>query len=517
MNTLPPELHLMIFQLLSVQDTVRLRLVSKKWYHLLNCLKHQQLAILDVSDPEVDYYQFRPLKTVHTVECRDEYLLLTTPIPALFRSVRKLSTHFYSERILSLTKFYNSFTELEELTCYHQSYVGSTIILNLQHLNKLTIENSYNSCYFDLRTPHLTHLVVSNFSSCDLYYPERLRQLEANLYDQDRIDFGQLKNLQFLNITGDDWSIITNSFLITLANLKELHFEADTFLNRDTLNSNFNYRRDGLRLYLFGFDIDKNVEIREEEDFPNGDEKHVSNFIVRNYEKTADTVYHRLGVDYNELIATGLKKNFFVKFPKLATVKLSDKIEDEEALLHFLTKTEPETFSMENSLLSQTILHRITRQCQQIRQLELKKLNLDVNCPEFDFVFEMENLEVIRAHQTISMTFLLNAFQRCKQMTEVRFIIDDLDDASFNLYEVSLVSHVVADEINDFLESYMFFDSNAAFFHFLAALQKETQRSSKPDDLRELIFLINDYKHNKTLVDREVRKLFKSQVFYVYS
>ena len=244
----------------------------------------------------------------------------------------------------------------------------------------------------------------------------------------------------------------------------------------------------------------------------------MSKFIARNYEKSAETIYFKFDVNYNELLArNALKKNFFAKFPRLATVKLSDKIDDEEALLEFLTKTEPETFSMENSLLSQPLLQRIALQFNRLRRLELKNLNLDVMRPEFDFIFEMENLEEIQAYQQISMDFLLKAFQKCRNMMEVRFIIDDLDDASFNLHEVSLFSRVTIEEILNSVESYIRFDSKAEFFYFLRALRKESQLSNKPNDLRGLIFLINDYYHNKMLVDREVRRLQKNEVFYVYS
>lgn len=505
----------MIFELLPVHDTLRLRLVSKKWYCLLSALKHKRLSILDCSDEEiVYYYSDRPVKTVHTVECRDEYLLLDAPVPPMLRNVRQLTAYFYSERIVEISHFYNQFTQLEELTCYHQSYVANTIILNLQHLKKLTIENDCNN--FDLRTPCLNHLVVSNYSSCELYYPDRLRKLEANLYDYSQIDFNQLKNLEFLNITGDDWTLITNSFLITLSNLKELHFEADTMLNRENLQSNFTYRRSGLRLYLFGFDIDRNVAIVDEEDFPHGKEETNSKFILRNYEKTASTVYYKLKIDYNVLVKDGLKKDFFSKFRRLSAVKISEKVEDEEALLNFLTKTEPSKLSIENCLPSQGILQRIALQCT-IRDVELKNVGLDVMQPEFDFIFQMENLEAIRAYQQISTSFVLKAFQLCKHLSEVRFIIDDLNDASFALSEVSLISQFVHEELDDYLESYIYFESNAEFLHFLAALQKESELCSKPDDLRQLIFLINEYKHNKTLKDREVRRLLKNQVFYVYS
>ena len=367
MNSLPPELQLMIFDLLPVEDTIRLQLVSKQWYCLLNSLKHQHLKIVGVQDfrePDCP-----PLKTVYTVNCIENNLLITT-LPPLFRSVKKLTTHFYSEQIIDLTQFYNQFRELEELTCYNYSYVCNTIILNLQHLNKLTID-CFEYSLFDLRTPHLTHLCIWDFGNCYLYFPDRLRRLETMFFGKI-FDFFQLKKLNFLRILGANWWAITNSLLINLSSLKELHFGATAFPNRDTLNSSFTYRRDGLRIYLYGFDIDQNVEADEK--FPYGDEKSVSKFIIKNYEKTAEKVLHcdQFRVEYNELIKAGLKNDFFLKFPKLKAVKIIEKVEDEEALLEFLTKTKPSIFSMENTLLTQKILHKITLNCE-IRELELMK------------------------------------------------------------------------------------------------------------------------------------------------
>ena len=512
MNSLPEELHLMIFKLLPVQDTIRLRLVCKKWYRLLNFLRHEYLIIVAAQDCE--NYLFKPRKTVHTVECVDD-VFLTTPIPLLLRSVKRLTAYLYSEKIINITPFLNQFTELEELTCYKSSYNIDLIILNLQHLNKLTIESDY--CLFDLRTPRLTHLEILNFKDCDLYYPDRLQRLETDSYRKENFDFCLLKNLEILRTSQYNWSDITSNFLNKLRSLKELHFEAETFLSRDILNSHFTYRRDGLKLYLCGFDIHQNVE--EDINFPHGDENSVSKFIVRNYEKTAEEVLHcvDLRVDYNELIKAGLKKDFFVKFPRLGRVMLTDKVADEEALLEFLTKTQPSTFSMKNFLLNQKIFSQIASCCG-IRELELINLDLDAVCLEFDFIYEMKNFETITLHQPISIDFLLKAYQVCKEMVEVNFEFKR-DSAFFGRRQVSLSSFVAFDDINQNNENLwveLYFDSDQAFLHFLGALRKEPQLGRSSNYLRELIFLINDLKYNEMLVGREVRRIVKNELFIVH-
>ena len=515
MNSLPLELHLMIFELLPVQDTVRLRLVSKKWYHLLNSLKHQHLTIVGTQDPEKRYYPAG--NTIHTIKCIDDYLLIT-PIPPLLRSVKQLKTYFYSEIIIDLTRFYNQFRELEDLTCYNYPNICNTIILNLQHLYKLNID-CYRHSPFDLRTPRLTHLMVWDFAICDLYFPDRLQRLETTIFNDEKFNYSLFKNLEFLSATGGDWTFLTNTFLISLSTLKEIHFSTESFPNRETLNSIFTYRREGLRIYLCGFDIDQNIE--EDENFPRGDSKSVTKFIVKNYEKTADKVYgyDNLRVEYNELIKAGIKKDFFVKFPSLNAVQLIEKVEDEEALLEFLTNTKPLNFTMENTLLSQTILCRIGSHCE-IRALNLMKMDLDIMCPEFDFIYKMESLEWILINQSISLDFLIKAFKVCKRMRSVEFeCVARREFASFNMKQVWLYLVVVDDEINEVHEGLwteLFFDSDAAFFQFLSALRKDPQLSPKPN-FNKLIFLINEIKHNERLVNREIRRLFKNEVLYVHN
>ena len=212
MNSLPPELHLMIFKLLPVKDTIRLQLVSKQWYRLLNSLKHQRLTITNVGGN-----RFWPIKSVHMVNCIDTDRLIM-PMPPLLRSVRKLTTCFYFEKI-DLTRFCNQFTEMEELTCYSYCFGNDdTIILNLQHLKKFTFKY-FDYSTFDLRTPRLTHLVVLAFGNCNLYFPDRLRRLETNYFDRE-VDFSQFKNLEFLCLEEECWPSITNSLLIKLSSLK---------------------------------------------------------------------------------------------------------------------------------------------------------------------------------------------------------------------------------------------------------------------------------------------------------
>src|SRR4051812_7007930 len=119
MDLLPPELIVKIFEFLPVRDTIRLRVVCKQWYHLMNYLKHRSLTVFHENMLDDDMNDLRPLKSADWLKCKDEDLLLASPLPPMLNRVRKLSTYLYSETIIDLSKFYNQFERLEELTCYH--------------------------------------------------------------------------------------------------------------------------------------------------------------------------------------------------------------------------------------------------------------------------------------------------------------------------------------------------------------------------------------------------------------
>lgn len=523
MDSLPSELHLMIFQFLPVSDTIRLRLVSKNWNHLLNCVKHRSLAVFD-QDPdgmlsfacdECHYDEFWELEPADSVECKNENLLLTAPLLPMLRSVQKLTTHFYSQTIVKMSKFYNRFRELEELTCFHYfDFLGAydfsdmTIILNLPRLNKLIVRKA-DSSRFDLRTPCLTHLEIISLSQCDFYYPDRLKRLESSLNDHHLIDFTKFTGLELLIVNGNDSEFLTNYFLSTLKSLKKLHFTAGNWLSRDTVN--LSYRRDGLKLYLFGFDFDKPLEILEEK-FPYGTEEEETRVIVRNYEKTAEIVYFWIWIEYNELTRTGFSPNFFTKFPRVDSIKVNGEVEDEDALLEFLLQAKPQGFVMENHLLSPRFLNRFALQCNFIQYIRLKNLPLDTTHSQFEFILKMKSLTVIKIlHQkpwTPDLDFLVRLFEHCKRLSEVYFSIEhNYDGCSFSPYWLSFR--------NDSVYTNLKTKNKTDLLHVLRALQRET-KSNQLTSLAELVFLIENHKHYQFLLEDHARKLLRGELYYIY-
>lgn len=515
MDSLPPELSLMIFELLPVRDALRVMLVCKSWNRLANCLRQRSLTVFDQKPDTISSSFFWVPDINDSLECRDENRLLIIPLSPMFRSIRKLKTRFYSMTLVEMSQFYNQFENLEELSCSHYYDVSQPIILNLQHLKKLSIKH-YSK--FDLRTPCLTYLKVFVFRYVLLYYPDRLRTLKTNFYMGDQIEFNQLTNLEQLIVPNDDWGFITNESLATMRKLKELHFATYVFEDRETLVPNFTYRRKGLRLFQFGFDIDQNLEVLEEE-IEYFWKRDTTNFIVRNFEKTADTVHHRFEVDYNELARNGLAdRRITDKFRKLTLVKASGPVDDENAVLEFLMQARPRIVRFEDALMSQRFLDQFALQCRFIRRIEFKNSNVDITGPAFEFVLKMkESLTSIKIHQQVSLDFLVKAFEQCLQLRDVCFLNRDRFYASFSSFDLDLYTvKIGADGSEQVFRCCFTPRTQTDLYHFLRSLRAELKPNNRRTHVDTLIFLVNNYKRNQRLLADLVGKLVRGELYYIY-
>lgn len=510
---LPPEIILKIFGYLPVYDAIQLKLVCKQWYQLAASLKQHSLVLHSKALIEDDLFA-KPLKGPDWVQYKDEDLLLANPLPPMLNRVRKLSAYFCSDLIVDVSKFYNQFERLEELTCHHLYHlIHPVITLNLAHLRKLTTGDDFTH-RFELHTPSLVHLEVYSLFAAFLHFPEKLKRLQASLHDFHLVDFDKLINLEVLIVTGSDWSsirdLIINSFLATHKNLKEIHFRFDLLHNGGQL-LDATYRRPGLKLYASGFDIDQRLEVVIEEKFPHGSEEDVSRFLARNYEKAAQTVYFPLRVEFNELARNGLETILPARFPRLLAVKTDGRVEDENALLKFLVETNPSKFLMANQLLSQTLLTQLG--CTSIQKMEFKNLNLDIACPEFHFIFKMNNLSHLKIDQRICFDFLVQAFERCEGLTAVEFEANRCY-GGFRCTFLFLRSGT-----NNFLQefgAYLRSQDKAELCYFLRHLRRQVKLDPKLENIRELIYWIQNYKNNFRLVKSEVTKLIRNEVFHIY-
>lgn len=97
----------MIFKLLPIKDTIHLKRVSKKFYHILSNLRPENLTI----SLKTDYYdnclsQIDPFRnytyTYDLIENYNEDLLLSSKLKLnlIFKNLKKLSTFFYSKTLI---------------------------------------------------------------------------------------------------------------------------------------------------------------------------------------------------------------------------------------------------------------------------------------------------------------------------------------------------------------------------------------------------------------------------------
>lgn len=260
-----------------------------------------------------------------------------------------------------------------------------------------------------------------------------------------------------------------------MKSLRELHFSAERWLTRETMN--LSYRRDGLKLYLFGFDIDQAVEVFEDGHFPYSTEENESRVLSRNYARTAETVYQSFWIEYNQLTGTGLDKGFFAKFPRIALLKVNGQVEDEGALLEFLMSETAQICDRKSSFES-TI-----SESNFIRRIELNNLHLT----ESEFIFKMKNLVKIEIRPPqISLDFVMQAFEHLNQLNELQFLNgENLGGCRFSPHSLFLG---LEDEENYFYTG-LRLRSRTDLFYILCGLQRELKSNN---DLKEMHLLVEN-------------------------
>ena len=360
----------------------------------------------------------------------------------------------------------------------------------------------------ELNTPELFELTVRNLSCCQFKYAHKIRILEVELFDYERVNFNQFANLELLIVTGNYWQFITNSFLQKFSRLKEVHFQAFTFLNRETLA--FTYRPNDPKRYLFGFDTEMNIESNDEFRWSNvGAETDMTKFLLKNYDKTANRIYYKFRIDYNELTRNTVPKNFFEKLSEFSGVFVKDRIDDEAKLINFLEQTKTNQLSIENSPLTSTFFDRMVSRCSFIQKLDLKDFN--IMSDNYEFMFKMENLIQITLYHKISFNFLVRIFEGCKYLSEVTFTIDDSNYATFCSRYVDLFSRVQSGD--EFLDCEEDFRSKEAFMNFLKEMKSKMKCVDGFVDLSSVIFTMHEDKARDFMIDLMVKKLFENETF----
>ena len=239
-DDLPVEMVYELFRHLNPKDLTACCTVNKRWHSIYAAFKLDRLFIV---------HNFHRFFELHLVKWRfpdrkvEEHELVHSAMfgrlldKPLLSNLKHLALTGYP--LLFQLEIVNNLTQLVHLEIHHLYGVDSDLNLNLPNLKALVI---YYMCYryrLSIDCPKLSLLVYSeipNQSLLDVKQPETIKKLVTNMVGSKLVRF---KNVQCL--VALELNVINQSTLLSLPNLKELHFNQ----NFDCALKQFDFRKVG--------------------------------------------------------------------------------------------------------------------------------------------------------------------------------------------------------------------------------------------------------------------------------
>lgn len=426
MERLPLEMYLEIFSLLNLKDVLTCKLVSKRWYQIVNYLKVNRLVV----SARLNGYPYPYPNEVQ---------------PALFSAQ-------FDKRILERLKYLKiAFDdklckfELTKLSRFQQlieleidcSPTGSHT-LSLPSLRRFALVQYNYFASLSIEAPRLTSLCYHGPAHLlDLKHSESVTSLCAHFYGSALEPFQNVEYLEGSSagiLITDTLSILPKLKRLAFANRFESIYESFEFgiENYDQIKSLLGrllrqrraLGKHQLKIFFVGLELVDGKAIDEY-----GFEMNEEQFYLKNYPLLAENCNFIFKVNYTNLMAAGrLPTNYFAKFANLQSVETSGRIADPDHFFWFLKQINRQlaVLSLKNSGLDQAgFFDQLPAICGSLTNLQIKE---DDEEPQLDYTFlaELDQLNLLRISQTLdlpSTRSLLKSFRVLKQLIslELRF------------------------------------------------------------------------------------------------
>ena len=518
MDSLPPEIKLNIFNLLSIRESIKCRQVCKDWLSIVDCLRYKSLDF-EVSEYERSEIKKKYKKTIELWILNVDKFVRSVTIDPKFSRIKVMKGLFLNEEVKNLDVFINHFHELEELYLNNAPKLVN-FVLNLKFLKK--VELNFSSSKVKLETPSLTHLMTEQFSNIEICYPEKIKYIEMEVGDFDEMEsLTKFKNLEILILQlfeDSDSSHLSADILNRLPQLKRVYvgYKLGNLIKRlDQIPIGSNSE---LQVYYYGFRINSDL-------FGNFDWTNIKNskeaggnewasFMARNYLTSIDDNPYTFNLNCTLLLDEfdqNVLNDFFKKITKLE-LAIVDKLDDEMQILILLKSSKPRCVFIENPTLSRLFLEQLSK----FSFINFLHLSID-EWPFFfdDFNFDFKNKEISLKFQIrCSLKSLRSVFEVFERARLIEFRLDIYRD-EFRLFLDN--SHVFRNTYADLRIFFEYTPLNGGYistwcemesldFGFYLDSQVPSIVESK-DKLR-LFFMIKEYVTQRSITKKIISKLY---------
>ena len=429
MEELPELPFEQVLSYLNLEDRLKARAVSKRWYHKINCFKVKSLCFSERSS------DFIWGKQRWVSGAFAQNFISSIPFTKFF--------HTYGQTILSSLKrlrlcdidlwgdetmfarTLNSFSQLEQL-----DIIGDRLILqdvlNLPMLIILQIENVRGIEKLTLEAPRLREVKILDcyYLGLEIVHSESVERLVIDWLGYMEVE--KLKNLQYLYlnklpaiINSIEW--IDSTFLSSMHHLKEFHTNRPENVSELFEQKQRSGRAD-LKIYLKGLLLngphDPAINVL--------DEAYLGELFVclsKNPSRLADEIpfYHSLPYSVIESVAPGLVVDLLKRFTHLNVVEVSRPVQDIERFLN-LIKNRKNIFGLTFECdQPQDLFDRLPEHC------AVQKLILNYLPPDLGFIFRLKHLIYLKIDWSIDIETVRRAFQELPVLSYFKFRYDRLE------------------------------------------------------------------------------------------
>ena len=506
MDDLPELPFEKVLSYLSLQDRLKSRAVSRRWYHKINSFKVKSLCY---SDRPIDCILRKNRwisgafaeNFISSIRFESFFKAYGQSVFSNLKHLRFCDLRLDLENRAAFTRTLNSFGQLEQLDIIRAKCVqGKIFKLNLSTATSIHLENLLGIEKLILDAPRLRKVSLLECSGLRLQivhgesveslittsYRDRLQLCGGRLvarrgYPHDQVtvkSLRKLRNLKYLVKFGHRPADPT--LLFHLKHLKELHVEYSDCVS-ELFEQKQRYGRTDLKIYLCGMLLNgPDDPARNALRCPSAGHLNREAFgcLVENPSRLADVIpiYRRLSYSDIEPVAPGLQVDVLNRLADLTEITVNDQVRDIEHFLELLKNWENIVeLQFGEHPPPQDLLDRLPDNC------AVQRLTLTRSPSDLGFLFRLKHLIHLFVNWTIDVDFVRKAFEELQFLSSFGFEIASRSVSTNTMVQIEIDSKRFCVSVGwTKISNYYFHDLNAAI-KFIA---RNGQQKRKAEEMQ---------------------------------
>ena len=448
MDDLPELPFEKVLSYLSLEDRLKARAVSRRWYHKINCFRPKCLCYS--SGPNDSILG----KSRWVSGAFAENFISSTRFTAFFdtfgqtilsslKHLRLCDLDLREEDPATFTRTLNSFGQLEKLNIIRiDGGMHGVFKLNLPMLTSLQIDEVHGIDLLTLEAPRLRDvkiLVESDDLRVEIVHNKPVKKLLIDWLEHTEVEM--LKNLQCLYVNSV-WDIHL-TFLSSLQQLKEIHTNHPGDVE-ELFEQKQRYGRTDLKIYICGLLLNgpDDPAINAIQDcYPDNLAEESLAYLAENSSRLADQIpfYRSLRYSAIENVTPGLEVDLLKRFTDLNMVCVNGLVQDPQRFLDLLKNCKNIVVFEFDGDQPQDLFDRLPEHC------AVQKLTLDRPPSDLDFLFQLKHLIFLKIDWSIGIETVRRAFEQLPALSSFKFRYDQ-KKTSIEIDQVSKQFEVWIDE-----------------------------------------------------------------------